>query len=100
LKLLEWIQRRVTKTIRALEHLFYDERLRELRLFSLRGRRGDLITIFQYLKGAYKQEWDQPLMRVDNDRTRENGFKLEERRFRLDVRKKFSEEIIQMMMRH
>jgi len=30
----------------------------------------------QYLKGAYKQEGQWLFMRVDSDRTRENGFKL------------------------
>ena len=45
--------------------------------------------VFQYLKGAYKQEGEQLLMRVDSDWTRGNGFKLRQGRFRLDMRRKF-----------
>ena len=44
---------------------------------------------FQYLRGTYKQEEDLFFTRFDSDRTRGNGFKLEEGRFRLYVRKKF-----------
>ena len=77
--------------IRGLEHVPYKDRLMELGWFSLEKRRlwSDLIAAFQYLKGAYKQEGSQLFTRVDNSRTKGNGFELKEGRFRLDIREKF-----------
>jgi len=76
---------------RGLEPLCWKERLGELGLGSLQKSRhqGYLIVAFQYLKGAYKKDGDRVFSRACCDRTRGNGFKLKEGRFRLDIRKKF-----------
>ncbi|GAB0202987.1 hypothetical protein GRJ2_002764300 [Grus japonensis] len=74
MELLEQVQRRATKMIRVMEHLSYEERLRELGLFSLEKRRlqGDLIVAFPYLNGAYKMGTNFFSMACCN-RTRRNG---------------------------
>ena len=73
-----------------MKHLSYEDRLRELGLFSLQKRRlwGDPRVAFLYLKGVYEKERDRLFSRVCWDRTNGNSFKLKEG-FRLDIRKKF-----------
>jgi len=81
--------------MRGLEHLPYEDRLRELGLLSLEKRRlwRDLIAAFQYLKGIYEQEGNQLFTWFDNDRASRNGFKIKEGRFRLDLRRKLHSEV-------
>ena len=47
------------------------------------------MLVQQYLKGEYKQEGEGLIVRVNSDRTRGNGFKLRQGRFRLEMRRKF-----------
>jgi len=76
--------------IRGLEPLCCEKRLGELELFSLVERTlwGDLTVAFQYLKEACKKDEDRLFSRACCDRTRGNGFKLKEGRFKPDIRKK------------
>jgi len=42
----------------------------------------------QYLHGSYRKEEDRLFSRICGDKTRGNGFKLKDGRFRLDIKKK------------
>lgn len=64
----ERVQRTAAEMMRDLENMTYEERLKELGLFSLERRkvRRYMITDFKYLNGSYKEKGDQLFMSTKN----------------------------------
>ena len=75
--------------IRGLETKPYEERLKELGMYSFEKRRlrSDMIALFKYLKGCHTEEGQDLFSTIPECRTRNNGLKLKEAKYRLTIRK-------------
>jgi len=85
-EVLEYIQRRAIRLVKALENKYYGE---QLRLFSVEKRRlgGDLIALYNYLKGGCSKAGAGLFSQVTSNRRIRNGLKLHQGSSGLDIRK-------------
>ena len=88
---LERVQRRFTRMLPGMEGRSYEERLRDLGLFSLERRRlrGDLIETYKMIRGLDRVDSDSLFPRMEKASTRGHGFKLRGGSYRTDVRGRF-----------
>ena len=88
--LLEKIQKRATKMIPQLSHLTYEERLKELDMFTLRSRRirGDMIQVFKMFKGIDNLD-PFSFFECSTNRTRGHSLKIKKFQANHDLRKNY-----------
>jgi hypothetical protein len=86
----ENVQKRATKMLPSLKNMNCEERLRELKLPTLRFRRlsGDMIEVYKILTGRYDKKVADDIFEVcSNKITRGHSMKLNKKRCRIDIRK-------------
>jgi ribonuclease P/MRP protein subunit RPP40 len=88
---LEKVQMRATKLIKAIRHLPYEERLRHLKLPTLKYRRlrGDMIEVFKIITGKYDKDIAVSLTKQVVTHTRGNSCRLYQGHVKYDLRKHF-----------
>ena len=93
---LERVQRKITKMIPRLRNKSYEERLKELNLFSLSKRRlrGDLIEVYKIFRGFDNINVNDYFTIDRSNSTRNNGFKIVGKRFRSNNDKHFFNRVV------
>ena len=88
--LLENVQRRATKMVPSVTHMDYVDRLRALKLPSLkfRRRRGDMIEAYKYVQKIYRVH-PSPFQLDETSPTRGHKFKLQKKRVAKSARQHF-----------
>ena len=83
------------RLVKGLENKSYEERLRELGLFGVEETEGRAHRSLQPPERRWSEAGVGLFSQVTSDRTRSNGLKLHQGRFRLDIRKYlFTERVV------
>lgn len=84
------------KARRMIKGIFPMKKDRQLGLFNLEKRRlrGDLVNVYKYLRGRCQEDEANPFPVVPSN-TRNNGFKLEHRKFHLSMGGKFTVRVME-----
>ena len=95
INVLEKVQERALKRISGLKSTSYSERLKELKLYSLKERRqrADMVEVFKIMNGhssVNKETWFETVeTNGPQTRNRSDPLNLKTKSFRSDVRKNF-----------
>ena len=97
---LENVQRRATKQIPSLKNLEYADRLKKLKMPTLKYRRlrGDMIETFKIITGTYDKEVTEGIFDLDpNTRTRGHNMKIKKKFCKSNLRKfNFTNRIVEI----
>lgn len=90
IQIIENVQKRATKQVHTLSKMNYSERLKKLKLPTLKYRRlrGDMIETYKIISGIYDTEVTNGMLeQIESTRTRGHSYKLKKNQCRLNVRK-------------
>lgn len=87
--MLEYVHSRTVELEKGLEHKCDEKWLKELGVFSMEEGQGGLIFVYNHLKGGCYQVGVGLISQVTSGMTKGNHLRLHQRRFGLNIGKKF-----------